>query len=95
MHDGRSVLFYLKGHSVAPNVSRWKTLFLPGQVGCLSVRSSVLALQAVPLGAVIDKETKNDKEALRAWSKRWSSPTVAASLRPGARKLRPIACRMG
>eukprot|EP00434_Breviolum_minutum_P023180 symbB.v1.2.020447.t1/scaffold1720.1/size104783/1 len=41
VHDGRSVLFYLKGHSVAPNV------------GCLSVRSSVLSLQPVPLG--VDK----------------------------------------
>lgn len=38
VHDGRSVLFYLKGHSVAPSV------------GCLSVRSSVLSLQPVPLG---------------------------------------------
>lgn len=38
VHDGRSVLFYLKGHSVAP------------VVGCLSVRSSVLTLQPVPLG---------------------------------------------
>ena len=40
VHDGRSVLFYLKGHSVAPSV------------GCLSVRSSVLSLQPVPLGAL-------------------------------------------
>mmetsp|Transcript_101399 Transcript_101399/g.241823 ORF Transcript_101399/g.241823 Transcript_101399/m.241823 type:complete len:1868 (+) Transcript_101399:77-5680(+) len=38
VHDGRSVLFYLKGHSVAP------------AVGCLSVRSSVVTLQPVPLG---------------------------------------------
>eukprot|EP00933_Yihiella_yeosuensis_P030543 TRINITY_DN24181_c0_g1_i1.p1 TRINITY_DN24181_c0_g1~~TRINITY_DN24181_c0_g1_i1.p1 ORF type:complete len:1639 (+),score=361.06 TRINITY_DN24181_c0_g1_i1:466-4917(+) len=38
VHDGRSVLFYLKAHSVAPSV------------GCLSVRSSVVALQPVPLG---------------------------------------------
>jgi len=36
--DGRSVLLYLKGHSVAPSV------------GCLSVRSSVVSLQPVPLG---------------------------------------------
>jgi len=38
VHDGRSVLLYLKAHSVAPNV------------GCLSVRSSVIVLQPVPLG---------------------------------------------
>eukprot|EP00440_Ansanella_granifera_P063072 gb/GFBE01068393.1/.p1 GENE.gb/GFBE01068393.1/~~gb/GFBE01068393.1/.p1 ORF type:complete len:1946 (+),score=403.79 gb/GFBE01068393.1/:1-5838(+) len=38
VHDGRSVLLYLKGHSVAPSV------------GCLSVRSSVVVLQPVPLG---------------------------------------------
>jgi len=37
VHDGRSVLLYLKAHSVAPNV------------GCLSVRSSVVPLQPVPL----------------------------------------------
>jgi len=37
VHDGRSVLLYLKAHSVAPNV------------GCLSVRSSVVTLQPVPL----------------------------------------------
>lgn len=37
VHDGRSVLFYLKAHSVAPNV------------GCLSVRSSTVSLQPVPL----------------------------------------------
>eukprot|EP00929_Paragymnodinium_shiwhaense_P112421 TRINITY_DN80679_c0_g1_i1.p1 TRINITY_DN80679_c0_g1~~TRINITY_DN80679_c0_g1_i1.p1 ORF type:complete len:1858 (+),score=467.04 TRINITY_DN80679_c0_g1_i1:131-5704(+) len=37
VHDGRSVLFYLKAHSVAPHV------------GCLSVRSSILQLQPVPL----------------------------------------------
>jgi len=35
--DGHSVLFYLKAHSVAPNV------------GCLSVRSSVVKLQPVPI----------------------------------------------
>merc|ERR1719393_986731 len=35
--EGRSVLLYLKAHSVAPNV------------GCLSVRSSVINLQPVPL----------------------------------------------
>jgi len=39
VHDGRSVLLYLKAHSVAPNV------------GCLSVRSSVVQLQPVPLNA--------------------------------------------
>lgn len=37
VHDGRSVLMYLKAHSVAPNV------------GCLSVRSSVVTLQPLPL----------------------------------------------
>jgi hypothetical protein len=37
--EGRSVLLYLKAHSVAPNV------------GCLSVRSSVVPLQPVPLNA--------------------------------------------
>mmetsp|Transcript_107359 Transcript_107359/g.309044 ORF Transcript_107359/g.309044 Transcript_107359/m.309044 type:complete len:1834 (-) Transcript_107359:146-5647(-) len=37
VHDGRSVLLYLKAHSVAPNV------------GCLSVRSSTVTLQPVPL----------------------------------------------
>mmetsp|Transcript_52322 Transcript_52322/g.132209 ORF Transcript_52322/g.132209 Transcript_52322/m.132209 type:complete len:1905 (+) Transcript_52322:207-5921(+) len=37
VHRGRSVLMYLKAHSVAPNV------------GCLSVRSSVVSLQPVPL----------------------------------------------
>eukprot|EP00927_Polykrikos_kofoidii_P032772 TRINITY_DN27809_c0_g3_i1.p1 TRINITY_DN27809_c0_g3~~TRINITY_DN27809_c0_g3_i1.p1 ORF type:complete len:750 (-),score=140.04 TRINITY_DN27809_c0_g3_i1:178-2427(-) len=38
VHDGRSVLFYLKAQSVAP------------YVGCLSVRSCVVQLQPVPLG---------------------------------------------
>lgn len=38
--EGRSVLFYFKAHTVAPNV------------GCLSVRSSVVPLQPVPLNAV-------------------------------------------
>jgi len=38
VHDGRSVLLYLKAVSVAPSV------------GCLSVRSSVVMLQPVPLG---------------------------------------------
>jgi hypothetical protein len=37
VHDGRSVLLYLKAHSVAPNV------------GCLSVRSSMVTLQPVPI----------------------------------------------
>jgi hypothetical protein len=37
--EGRSILLYLKAHSVAPNV------------GCLSVRSSCVPLQAVPLKA--------------------------------------------
>merc|ERR1719343_1346735 len=37
VHDGRSILMYLKAHSVAP------------QVGCLSVRSSMVQLQPVPL----------------------------------------------
>jgi len=40
VHEGRSVLFYFKAHTVAPNV------------GCLSVRSSVVPLQPVPLNAV-------------------------------------------
>eukprot|EP00928_Gymnodinium_smaydae_P093696 TRINITY_DN77_c0_g2_i1.p1 TRINITY_DN77_c0_g2~~TRINITY_DN77_c0_g2_i1.p1 ORF type:complete len:1372 (-),score=321.32 TRINITY_DN77_c0_g2_i1:54-3857(-) len=38
VHDGRSVLFYMKAHSVSP------------QVGCLSVRASVVQLEPVPLG---------------------------------------------
>jgi hypothetical protein len=38
IHDGRSILLYLKAHSVAPNV------------GCLSVRSPIALLQPVPLG---------------------------------------------
>jgi hypothetical protein len=38
VHDGRSILLYLKAHSVAPNV------------GCLSVRSPIATLQPVPLG---------------------------------------------
>lgn len=38
VHDGRSVLLYLKAHSVPPSV------------GCLSVRSSCVQLQPVPLG---------------------------------------------
>jgi hypothetical protein len=38
--EGRSVLFYFKAHTVAPNV------------GCLSVRSSVVPLQPVPLNAI-------------------------------------------
>merc|ERR1719191_919218 len=38
VHDGRSILLYLKAHSVAPNV------------GCLSVRSPQALLQPVPLG---------------------------------------------
>lgn len=37
VHDGRSILMYLKSHSVAPTV------------GCLSIRSSVVTLQPVPL----------------------------------------------
>ncbi|CAK0803296.1 unnamed protein product [Prorocentrum cordatum] len=37
VHGGRSILMYLKAHSVAPSV------------GCLSIRSSVVTLQPVPL----------------------------------------------
>lgn len=48
VHDGRSVLMYLKAHSVAPNV------------GCLSVRSSVVSLQPVPLN--VEKGTTQPVE---------------------------------
>merc|ERR1719188_2736458 len=48
VQDGRSILMYLKAHSVAPTV------------GCLSIRSSVVNLQPVPLN--VEKGTTQSVE---------------------------------
>jgi hypothetical protein len=59
VHDGRSCQFYLKAHSVAP------------QVGCLSVRASVVQLQPVPLdverGPVQPVELTNSGGVAAPW----------------------------
>lgn len=59
VHDGRSLLFYFKAHSVAPNV------------GCLSVRSSVVQLQPVLLnvakGPVQPVELSNSGAVAAPW----------------------------
>jgi hypothetical protein len=59
VHDGRSCQLYLKAHSVAP------------QVGCLSVRASVVQLQPVPLdverGPVQPVELTNSGGVAAPW----------------------------
>lgn len=65
--DGRSVLLYLKGHSVAQTV------------GCLSVRSSVVYLQPVPLGV-----TKGPKQPVEISN----SGAVSAAWRVDLRSLK-------